>query len=973
METQERQTSSRKSAGCFVRTWVVAAVAVGFLLLLVITGVVVHKASVQSAPGGVGGARVCNDASGKYDDGTSCSVTSELKTKAKVKDVRLPLSIEPLSYVVKLQPLINGNLSIMGYMEMTFNVIEPTSKISIHMADIVTYNDTIMLKSATGAETAPEIVKHSYDKDREFYVAELGGQLAKGSSYTLAMRFRGYLNDQLKGFYRSSYDDEQGNKVMLATTQFQPTDARRAFPCMDEPALKAKFKIFLARQTNMSALSNMPLMTTEPMAGQAGWVWDEFKETVPMSTYLLAFIVSDFASVQSPKEGESDVVFKIWARKGAINQANYSRDIGPKIQRWFETYFNIPFPLPKQDMVAIPDFSAGAMENWGLITYRETALLYDPEVSSVGYKSRVASVVSHELAHQWFGDLVTPSWWTDLWLNEGFASYLEDLGVDAVDDSFRMKEYALIRRVHHVFEPDSLESSHEIRIPIENPEEMRDTYTGITYDKGSSIIRMMNHFLGEATFKAGLSKYLNHFKYKSAEQDDLWRFLTTQAHMDGALPKDLTVKKIMDTWTLQMGYPVVDVNFNADGTADLKQERFLLVKNENSTDKHDYKWWIPISYTSQDRPNFEETKPAVWMDSASKRMTDMPPMSAWKVFNIQQTGYFRVNYDEKNWKMLVEQLKRNHKVVHLMNRANLIDDALDLARSGRLSYDIAMDVTSYLGKETEYVPWRTAINNLGYLQTMLIRTPAYGSFKKYMLKMLEPLYQSVGFTDSTSDDHLTQHKRRTALQKACDLEHPDCLLKASELYKTWMENPTNYTISPNLKLLVYCVGIKQGGETEWNFAWEQYLKANVASEKQSLLSALGCTNKIWLLSKYLGMSYKAGTGIRKQDAATAFYAVAGNDFGRDLAWNYLRNNWKHITDYYGSGLFALGRVISAGASKFSTKLKLKELEQFRKENAESLTTAKRAVQQSVERTNNNIQWIDNHYEVIVAWLNRNGY
>merc|ERR1719376_197747 len=448
--------------------------------------------------------------------GQPAAEINTLPSSTKVKDIRLPRSIRPDKYVVRLQPFINGNFTIKGYMEMHFAVLEPTSNVTLHMADILTLNDTVQVTKAGSSTPLDIISSHSYDNLREWYVLSLSSPLERGN-YTVALSFWGLLNDKLKGFYRSQYTDAAGEVTRLATTQFQPTDARRAFPCLDEPALKAVFDVSLARQTNMTAISNMPRLTTRPIPGEPGWVWDHFDMTVPMSTYLLAFVVSDFSHVNS-SDGNS-VLFRVWTREEALGQSAYSLKIGPPILAWFENYFDIPFPLPKQDMIAIPDFSAGAMENWGLITYRETAMLYDPLVSAARNKQRVAVVVSHELAHQWFGDLVTPSWWTDLWLNEGFASYLENLGVDAVEPTWKMEEQFVINDLHSVFSLDCLESSHPISIPVGHPDEISEIFDGISYNKGASIIRMMNHFLGESTLRKGLTNYLRHFSYDSAEQD----------------------------------------------------------------------------------------------------------------------------------------------------------------------------------------------------------------------------------------------------------------------------------------------------------------------------------------------------------------------------------------------------------------------------------------------------------------------
>ncbi|XP_047472166.1 aminopeptidase N-like [Penaeus chinensis] len=897
-------------------------------------------------------------------------------TRKKPDDlgIRLPSSLKPLHYLVKLQPFINGNFSIFGYMEVEMEVLEPTSKIKLHMADIITQNDTIKVYTPgkTGSQ-AVRIKKHEYDHDRQFYIAHLKKELQKGKKYILSMEFLGYLNDKLHGFYRSTYMDADGNTRNVAVTQFQPTDARRAFPCFDEPALKATFEIQLARESWMTTLSNMPIAETVPIVGQEGWVWDRYEKSVPMSTYLVVFVVSDFVQINSTV---NDVAFRVWARREAIDQAEYAMEVGPKILSFFEEYFDLPFPLPKMDMVALPDFSAGAMENWGLITYREQYLMYIPEVSTPESKASVANTISHELAHQWFGNLVTPVWWDDLWLNEGFATYISSLGVDRAEPTWKVLETSVIQRAHGVFDLDSLESSHRISIPVGHPDEIAEVFDGISYQKGASIIRMMTHYLTEATFRKGLTNYLKALAYKNAVQDDLWKYLTLAAHEDGILPQEVTVKMIMDTWTLQMGYPVIHVKRSLDGTsAILTQERFLVEKSTNSSDMTDYKWWVPLTYTTQSEANFNQTQAKLWMKDSEDYIIvfSLPPTDQWVIFNLQQTGYYRVNYEAHNWNLIIQQLKKDHRVICPMNRAQIIDDAMNVAKAGRLSYDIAIGVYAYLRNEEEYLPWATGVSELTYIESMFKRRSGYGALKRYLLDLVLPLYKAVGFDEKVDDPYIEQKKRKIAVHWACKLGHKDCLDKALTLYRQWMANSDNTSfslISPNLKWTVYCRAIKEGGEAEWDFAWDQYLRTNVASEKTLLLSAMACTKEAWILSRYLEMAINPASGIRLQDVGAVLRSISYNDVGRSLVWNYLTRNWN---DIYAFKKRRRGELMKSITYSFNTNEELHEVQSFLRRRKVSLEGNQRNVQQAEEKVKNNVAWMDANYDVIVQWLEENGY
>ncbi|XP_020287873.1 aminopeptidase N isoform X2 [Pseudomyrmex gracilis] len=920
----------------------------------------------------------CDDFFGRslLQIGENFSMTSR---SAKRLDVRLPRSIVPDSYELWLIPFIwKGNFTFRGEVKILMNVTTDTSNVTLHAVDLkIDEGSTNIGEILAGSNKTKSIgiAEQRNDTEREFHVIKTSSTLKSGKQYVLHLKFIGTLNDYMQGFYRSSY--MVGTETRwIASTQFQATDARRAFPCFDEPALKARFQINIARPRNMTSMSNMP-RRGEPTAvpGIHTYVWDHYERSVPMSTYLVAFIVSDLDFLTS-----EDGNLKVWARHDAINQSHYSLNIGPRILRYYEDYFKIKFPLPKMDMVAIPDFAAGAMENWGLITYRETAMLYQEGVSTSSSKQRVATVVAHELAHQWFGNLVTPSWWTDLWLNEGFASYLEHIGMDSVEPEWKVLEQFVVHDLQNVFGADALESSHPISIEVGHPDEISEIFDSISYSKGASIIRMMDHFLTTEVFKQGLTNYLNEKAYQSAEQNDLWHALTKQAHKDKILDPSVNVKQIMDTWTLQTGFPVVTVtrNYNANSVT-LTQERFLLHSGGTvvTTSPFEPLWWIPITYTSEKQLNFNNTRPMKWMKAErSITLNDLDVNSSqWVIFNVQETGYYRVNYDRTNWQMIIKQLnKQNFKDISTINRAQLIDDALNFARAGKLDYTIAFDVTSYLAHEIEYLPWKAALNAFNYLNDMLLKKQGYDKFRVYVLKLLDNVYKQVGFVDKMKDPQLKVFTRINVLNWACMFGHEDCVTNAVQQFNNWRRTPNpdlNNPISPNLKGVVYCTAIRVGGQTEWDFAWERYRATNVGSEKDLLLQALGCTREIWLLNRYLDWALTKNSGIRKQDVNRVFASVASNPIGQPLAFDYFRNKWARLKEYFGTSLLIITNIVKSSTRGISTRYEYKDLLEFAKEHVNEFGSARRTIQQALEQAEANVRWIDSNHATIRDWLERN--
>ncbi|XP_067616952.1 glutamyl aminopeptidase isoform X2 [Eurosta solidaginis] len=873
---------------------------------------------------------------------------------------RLPKEIRAKKYNLRLHPdLLNKTYS--GSITIKLEVTKPISFIPVHAKTLNVVTKKVVRLSESGEPLAKLSPTLTFEHPEfEYWVTEFKEPLESGN-YTLQLAFNGSLCDRIVGFYSSSYlDSKTKERRWIATSKFEPTFARTAFPCFDEPSLKAEFIITLVRPTEggYHALSNMPV-ESEVVNGNVTEV--VFAQSVPMSTYLACMIVSDFAkktkNVSGKIEGANDFEMRVFATHDQIEKVTYALDTGVGITEYYIEYFNVAYPLPKLDMAAIPDFVSGAMEHWGLVTYRETALLYDRKDSSSGNKQRVATVVAHELAHMWFGNLVTMKWWNDLWLNEGFASYIEYKGVNKVHPEWDMLDQFVIEDLHGVLKLDATLAAHPIVQTVESPAQITEIFDSITYSKGASVIRMLEDLVGEEKFRNATHNYLEKFYYNNAETDD---FLTEIE----ALESDFDVKLIMQTWAEQMGLPVVEVK-NDSNVYTLTQKRFLSNPEdyhaEHEESKFNYHWSIPITYFTSENA---EVQRAIFNYNDNEVKITLNKSVDWIKFNKNQVGYYRVNYASEQWQQLTYALKTARGQFSNADRAHLLNDAFSLADAAQLNYSVALNLALYLEKELDYVPWSVANERLSFIRNLLYYTNSYTNFVNFGRKLLVNAYQKV--TWNVTDDHLNNLLRSNILSLAGAFDYEPMLQEAAKRFTAWLSNPSEKP-EPDIRLVVYKYGMKYvGDEKSWDQVWQLFINEQNAQEKVKLMVSLASVNSPWILQRYINLAWNESY-VRGQDYFNCLQYISKNPIGQNLVWDYVRENWPKLVKRFGINERYLGRMIPSITAKFATQTKLEEMETFfaKYPDAGAGTAARK---QALENVKFNIKWLQQNKDQISKWL-----
>jgi len=840
---------------------------------------------------------------------------------------RLPRSVVPHRYRIRLEPDLTA-ARFAGAETIDVTVEQELDEIVLNAAEIEV-TSAQLTDGSTTIGASPR-----YDEEMERVALALESAVGPGE-WELRIEFVGVLNDQLRGFYRSRFTDVDGNEQVIATTQFESTDARRAFPCWDEPDFKATFQATLVVPPDLMAITNTRELEREELAD--GRVAVTFAETMRMSTYLVAFLVGPFEATD-PIDVDG-VPTRIVAPRGRLHLADYAMECAAFCFRYLRDYYAIDYPGDKLDHIAIPDFAFGAMENVGAITYRETALLVDPAKASQAEKLRVLDVIGHEIAHQWFGNLVTMGWWEGIWLNEAFASFMEMKATDAFrPDWKRWLAFGAVERPW-AMEVDHLSTTRPVEFEVGSPEEADQMFDALTYGKGSSVLRMIEQFIGEDAFREGVASYLRRHSYGNTVTADLW------AGLDAASP--WPVGAIMDTWILQGGYPQLDVRI-ADGGLEISQHRFLAIPDEADPTT----WKVPLQLRGERGGEpFEET---ILLEDPDVRL-DIDGID-WVMANAGASGFYRVRYDEA----LLDAVVANLGALDAGERYMLLYDAFAFAQSGQISMSQVLELVGAYSDEEEQTIWQLIFRVLGWVHHHIIADEDETEFASWVRTVVGPLVSSLGKVARPEDTDLTRRLRGQAVTTLGALgEDPEIIDWAATTVDHYLDGGT----VDDAELLTAALNVTAAhgnSDTHARFL-KRHQDSDDPQEQLRFLRAVTAFDDADMGSEVIAATFDGR--IRNQDGAWVLASLLRNrSAGPDL-WGEVRRRWSECLDTFPPMTF---RRLVEGVSALSRPETVADVKAFFSETP--VPMAAKALAQNLELLDANLGTRQREVEAVGAWL-----
>jgi aminopeptidase N len=815
------------------------------------------------------------------------------RIKTMSKSVRrLYEQFKPEDYLLELKPnrekmTFSGTVTIKGK-----KTGRPSQRLTFHQKDLKITSAIITKHDKKGDQ---ECVTERINSQKTYDEVRLhSAEMLYPGNYTVTLEFSGKITRPMNGIY-PCYFEQDGKQNMLIATQFESHHAREAFPCIDEPEAKATFDLTILTPKDEPVIANTPVKS-QVIDGK-NWL-TTFETTPKMSTYLLAFVYGDMAYLEA--KTKSNVVVRTYATPENVKHTQFALDVAVKCLDYYDEYFGIPYPLEKCDFIALPDFASGAMENWGCITFREATLLVDPENTSLPTKQYVAMVVAHELAHQWFGNLVTMRWWTDLWLNEGFASWIEYLATDYIFPEWNMWTQFVVDEQQQALRLDALENTHAIEVPINHPDEIRTIFDAISYAKGSSIIHMLEQYLGHDTFRDGLRLYLKKHAYGNTDTVDLWAALEEVSKRP--------VKQFMHAWTSLPGYPILQATV-ADGKLSTVQKRFLL----NPAAKLDAAVWpLPLL------PSGSATLTADVQDGETYEAVAALPEDF--MLNSGRSGFYRIAYNPEHVDKLIIAIKAGK--VNEIDRLGLLSDAFEAAKTGATSTVSALKLLEAYIDEESTVVWDIIAGGIGSIRAVMDDDELRESMKPFIRKLIAKQHARLGWDDKPTDSYFDKLLRLTILGLASVADESSVVDKALKIFKN-IQTPSDVT--PDLRGVVYGTAARHGATPEFEKMLALHNSSKSSEDRVTFAAALTNFEQPELIERALG--FITTDTVRLQD--TSYWMVYSfmNRHAKQLTWEWLKREWKWLEDNLGSDL-AFSRTPLYAARAFSDETFVDDYKEF---------------------------------------------
>ncbi len=776
-----------------------------------------------------------------------------------------------------------GNVKINGN-----RVAKPSQRLTFHQNGLKITSARLVKHSKTGDQTikVDRINHHNKFDEVRLHTKEM---LYPGS-YSVELDFEGTITRPMNGVYPCFFEHD-GQKKKIIATQFESHHAREVFPCIDEPEAKAVFELSLTHPTGEVALSNTPIKQSTVIAGNKLQLQKTVFEPTPhMSTYLLAFIFGDLKYKEA--KTKSGVLVRAYATPDNVDYTEFALGVAVKCLEFYNNYFGIEYPLAKCDFIALPDFASGAMENWGCITFREQTMLVDPKNSSLSNKQYVALVVAHELTHQWFGNLVTMRWWTDLWLNEGFASWMEYLAVDSIFPEWELWTQFAVDEQQQALKLDALEHTHPVEVAINHPDEIRTIFDAISYSKGASVIHMLHEYLGHEAFRDGLRHYLNAHKYGNTDTVDLWKSLE--------IVSGKPVSSFMNTWTSQSGFPIVSATVDKY-SVELEQSRFFINPNHDKFEKT--QWPIPLLNTERKSEALDSQKQVFKIGSSD----------SFKL-NVGQSGFYRVAYNADHVKKLGKLI--NNGKLQPLDRLGILTDLFETSKAGQANTVDALEFLANFKNETNYAVWDSLAAAIGSLRHVMDDENLREEMKPYIRHLIASELKRLGWNRKKDDSHFDLLLRPIILGLAASADEPAIVKKCKALFSRIDDvedvppdlrvNPESHRlrrsidIDPDLRGMVFGTVARLGGEKEFNKLLALHNSSQLSEERTTIAAALTGFRQPKLNTRALDL-IDTDT-VRLQDCVYWIAYSLLNRHAKHTTWGWMKRNWPWLQKNLGTDL-----------------------------------------------------------------------